>query len=53
MVVTGTGVTVREARDRANALAERVVIPNGRYRRDIGDRLIGGELDRLAELGIL
>ena len=53
MVVTGTGVTVREARDRANALAERVVIPNGRYRKDIGDRLIGGELDRLAELGIL
>lgn len=53
MVVTGTGLTVREARDRANALAERVVIPNGRYRKDIGDRLIGGELDRLAELGIL
>jgi phosphoribosylamine---glycine ligase len=53
MVVTGTGVTVREARDRANALAKRVIIPNGRYRRDIGDRLIGGELDRLAELGVL
>ena len=53
MVVTGTGITVREARDRANALAERVLIPNGRYRRDIGDRLIAGELDRLAELGVL
>jgi phosphoribosylamine--glycine ligase len=53
MVVTGTGITVREARDRANALAERVMIPNGRYRRDIGDRLIAGELDRLAELGVL
>ena len=34
-------------------VAERVVIPNGRYRKDIGDRLIEGELDRLARLGVL
>jgi phosphoribosylamine--glycine ligase len=53
MVVTGTGGTVREARDRANDLAARVVIPNARYRRDIGDRLIAGDLDRLAAMGLL
>jgi phosphoribosylamine--glycine ligase len=53
MVVTGTGATVREARDRANALADRVIIPNVRYRRDIGDRLIAGQLDRLRALGVL
>lgn len=53
MVVTGTGPTVREARERANALAGKVIIPNARYRRDIGDRLIGGELERLAKLGFV
>jgi phosphoribosylamine--glycine ligase len=53
MVVTGTGATVRQARDRANELAERVIIPNARYRRDIGDRLIAGDLDRVRRLGLL
>ncbi|MEA2989162.1 MAG: phosphoribosylamine---glycine ligase [Alphaproteobacteria bacterium] len=53
MVVTGTGMTVREARDRANTLADRVIIPNARYRRDIGDRLIAGDLDRIKGLGLL
>ena len=53
MVVTGVGNTVREARDRANALADRVTIPNARYRRDIGDRLIGGDLSRIEKLGFL
>ncbi|HEY2464348.1 MAG TPA: phosphoribosylglycinamide synthetase C domain-containing protein [Steroidobacteraceae bacterium] len=53
MVVTGTGASVREARDRANDLADRVIIPNARYRRDIGDRLIAGELDRVAAMGLL
>lgn len=52
-VVTGTGASVREARDRANRLADRVIIPNARYRRDIGDRLIAGELDRIKTLGLL
>ena len=53
MVVTGTGATVRAARDEANHLADRVIIPNARYRRDIGDRLIAGELDRVRALGLL
>jgi phosphoribosylamine--glycine ligase len=53
MVVTGTGAGVRQARERANHLADRVIIPNARYRRDIGDRLIAGELDRLKAMGLL
>jgi phosphoribosylamine--glycine ligase len=52
MVVTGTGPTVVAARDQANRLADRVIIPNARYRRDIGDRLIGGDLDRIRRLGM-
>jgi len=53
MVVTGAGSSVATARDNANGLAERVVIPNARYRRDIGDRLIAGEYERVAQLGLL
>lgn len=53
MVVTGVGTTVRDARDRANALADRVIIPNVRYRRDIGDKLIAGDLSRIEKLGFL
>jgi phosphoribosylamine---glycine ligase len=53
MVVTGTGPTVRDARDKANQLAARVIIPNARYRRDIGDRLASGDLKRVINLGLL
>ncbi len=53
MVVTGTGSSVRSARDNANSLADRVVIPNARYRRDIGDRLIAGDYERVDRLGLL
>jgi len=53
MVVTGMGATVQSARDNANSLAERIVIPNARYRRDIGDKLIGSDLARLEALGLL
>ena len=45
--------TVIEARDRANQLADRVIIPNARYRRDIGDRLASGDLERVINLGLL
>jgi len=34
-------------------LAQRVYVPNLRYRRDIGDRLLRGELARVEELGLL
>jgi phosphoribosylamine--glycine ligase len=53
MVVTGTGATIRKARDRANQRADRVIIPNVRYRRDIGDRLISGDFERVEALQLL
>jgi phosphoribosylamine--glycine ligase len=52
MVVTGTGPTVAKAQQHANRLADRVIIPNVRYRRDIGYRLIAGDLDRVEALGL-
>ena len=51
MVVTGTGETIPGARDAALARARTVCIPDLRYRRDIGDRVAAGELDRLRTLG--
>jgi phosphoribosylamine--glycine ligase len=53
MVVTGTGKTIEEARHAANYLAERVVVPNARYRRDIGQRLIDCEFEKVEALGLL
>lgn len=53
MVVTGTGPTVPAAQRRAYALADRVVIPNVRYRRDIGDKLVAGQLEEVERLGLL
>lgn len=53
MVVTGTGPTINEAQVHANWLADRVLIPNVRYRRDIGSRLIAGDLQRVEQLGLL
>jgi phosphoribosylamine--glycine ligase len=52
LVVTGTGETVDGARDAANALADKVIVPNARYRRDIGARLIEGELSKVEALGL-
>jgi phosphoribosylamine--glycine ligase len=43
MVVTGVAPTIEGANDKACALAERVFVPNLRYRRDIGERLRRGE----------
>ena len=53
MVVTGAGETIAEAQRQACDRADRVLIPNVRYRRDIGDRLIGGDYRRLEQLGLL
>jgi phosphoribosylamine--glycine ligase len=52
-VVTGTGSTVAEARTAAYANAARVHAANVRYRLDIGDGLINGELERLSKWGWL
>jgi phosphoribosylamine---glycine ligase len=53
MVVTGVGDTIALAQQRANRLADRVLIPNVRYRRDIGDRLIAGDFGRIDKLGLM
>jgi phosphoribosylamine--glycine ligase len=53
MVATGTGRTVREAQAQAYALARRVIVPNLRYRTDIGDAFMATGYATLRELGYL
>jgi phosphoribosylamine--glycine ligase len=53
MVVTGTGADIAAARRAAYERARRVFIPSARYRLDIGDRLIAGDYDTVAGLGLL
>ncbi len=50
-VATGVGNTVREASDQAYAVARKVVVPNLRYRTDIGERVIKHDLARLEAWG--
>jgi len=52
LVVTGVAPTIAEAQQQANALAARITIPNVRYRRDIGARLVGGDFARVETLGL-
>ncbi len=52
-VATGTGPTVEQSQQAAYANAAQVRIPNLRYRLDIGDALISGELELLATWGWL
>jgi len=52
-VATGTGVSVGQARDEAYRVARQVVVPNLRYRTDIGERVISRDLLALAALGWL
>src|SRR5215213_1933342 len=53
MVVTGVGASIAIAQERANRLAERVLVPNVRYRRDIGSRLVRGDFAHIEQLGLL
>jgi phosphoribosylamine--glycine ligase len=53
MVVTGTGQTILDAKRKAYDRADRVFIPNLRFRRDIGDELIARNLARVEGLGLL
>jgi phosphoribosylamine---glycine ligase len=53
MVTTGVGATIEAARDEASALAGRIVIPNVRYRNDIGSNLIRRDFDSVERLGLL
>lgn len=50
-VVTGTGKTVAAAKADAYTRAAKVRAPNLRYRLDIGDKLIGGQLQQLIDWG--
>jgi phosphoribosylamine--glycine ligase len=52
-VVTGTGDTAQEAKINAYANARQIHAPNMRYRLDIADKLIAGDLERLAGWGWL
>jgi phosphoribosylamine--glycine ligase len=51
MVVTARGDTIEEARRRAYARVEKVVIPNVRYRIDIGATYEGRDRAELARMG--
>ena len=52
-VATGTGDTVEHACDQAYRRARQVVVPNLRYRTDIGERVRRHDLGRLRQLGCL
>ena len=53
MVVTGVGASIAMAQERANGLADRVLVSNVRYRRDIGSRLMRSDYARVERLGLL
>ncbi len=53
MIVTGTGPSVEAAQEAARARAANVIVPELRWRGDIGDRYLGGEAARLRALGWL
>jgi phosphoribosylamine--glycine ligase len=53
MVATGVGPSIAVAQERANRLADRVLVPNVRYRHDIGSRLMRGDYARVEQLGLL
>ena len=53
MVATGVGPSIAVAQERANCLADRVLVPNVRYRHDIGSRLMRGDYARVEQLGLL
>ncbi len=50
-VVTGVGDTIGQARDASYSRADKIRVPNLRYRLDIGETLINGELQELIDWG--
>jgi phosphoribosylamine--glycine ligase len=52
-VVTGVGGTIAAARESCYRVARKIVIPNARYRNDIGEKLMREDFDRLKKLGWL
>jgi phosphoribosylamine--glycine ligase len=53
MTMTGVGADAEAAQANAYALARKVVLPNLRYRNDIGDKFIRTDRARLRRLGWL
>jgi phosphoribosylamine--glycine ligase len=51
LVVTGVGATIEKARADVYERVDKVVIPNGRYRQDIGVKLMEKDWARLKALG--
>ena len=51
--MTGTGRTIEQGKGAAYDRAAPILIPNVRYRLDIGDRLIAGDFARLEALSLL
>jgi phosphoribosylamine--glycine ligase len=52
-VVTGRGATIQAARDNAYRVVNKIIIPNARYRNDIGERVMSEDLPELERLGWL
>ena len=52
-VATGTGATVRQATTEVYRIARKVIIPNLRYRTDIGQGVMRSDWDRLHVWGWL
>jgi phosphoribosylamine--glycine ligase len=53
MVATGVSNTIEVARDEAVALAGKILVPNVRYRRDIGTNLVEQDFQFVDQLGLL
>jgi phosphoribosylamine--glycine ligase len=53
MVATAVSDSIEEARCKAAELADRVIVPNVRYRRDIGSALVDGDFASVEALGLL
>jgi phosphoribosylamine--glycine ligase len=53
MVATAVAESIEEARCKAGELADRVIVPNVRYRRDIGSALTEGDFAFVEDLGFL
>jgi phosphoribosylamine--glycine ligase len=53
MVATAVADSIEQARCGAGELADRVIVPNVRYRRDIGSTLIAGDFAFVENLGLL
>jgi phosphoribosylamine---glycine ligase len=53
MVVTGLGESIEAAREQAYRRVNKVVIPNARYRNDIGVRLIQRDLAEMQRLALI